>query len=216
MLGVLGVSLDVRYGEGGAAAFLRLQEQLIQSNQNEMIFAWTSDELESSGMPAPSVECFRDSSDITYDPDHRSRGSAYQLTNRGVEFPAPLWTVGRSQGEDIGWKLRGLKKTVDLALYAWRWNPDKKKVQHVSIRLAGQSTSYRRTNLQFQRIEFGRLGFAKVTTTISGSINGVQSLGATSLINIPQTAVYKPEHERSRPGPEPERELYRAKLGRDG
>ena len=53
-----------------------------------------------------------------------------------VEFPAPLWTVGGSQGEDYVWKLRGLKKKVDLVLYAWRWNPDKKKVQHVSVRLA--------------------------------------------------------------------------------
>ena len=48
----------------------------------------------------------------------------------------------------------------------------------------------------------------------------IQALGATSLINVSQTIVYKAGDERSEAGPGPgpgsEPELYRAKIGRDG
>ena len=43
MLGIPGIQMDVRYGEE-EAAFLRLQEQLLERFEDESNFAWTHDD----------------------------------------------------------------------------------------------------------------------------------------------------------------------------
>ncbi|KAF2173993.1 hypothetical protein M409DRAFT_62179 [Zasmidium cellare ATCC 36951] len=60
MVGILGVSMDTRYGEE-ERAFMRLQELLIEKVADDSIFAWTDPNLPPSqghGLLAPSPACF--------------------------------------------------------------------------------------------------------------------------------------------------------------
>lgn len=60
LMGIFDVNMPLLYGEGGARAFLRLQEEILRSNEDYTIFVWVSDnQTGSAGIFAPSVSCFR-------------------------------------------------------------------------------------------------------------------------------------------------------------
>ncbi|KAL8833671.1 MAG: hypothetical protein Q9176_007872 [Flavoplaca citrina] len=50
MLGLLNISMDIRYGEG-VKAFMRLQTTLMESSTDESLFAWTT--------PTNGLACYR-------------------------------------------------------------------------------------------------------------------------------------------------------------
>ncbi|KAK8097404.1 hypothetical protein PG984_016543 [Apiospora sp. TS-2023a] len=71
MLGIFGIFLDARYGQG-EHEFLRLQREIIngwtKGSFDESLFAWTTDKIKTSGILAPDPGCFRDAGDIVYKP----------------------------------------------------------------------------------------------------------------------------------------------------
>ena len=62
LIGLFDVSMSLRYGEG-SAAFVRLQERIIQDSDDETIFAWTGVNEGGSGLLAPSPASFNESAD---------------------------------------------------------------------------------------------------------------------------------------------------------
>jgi hypothetical protein len=95
LLGIFGVNMPLLYGEGDNA-FTRLLEQLVQTSTDHSVFAWqkqyedtTSDVFEDM-LFARSPDDFRLGKRIVHwksnVPD-----SHYRLTNKGVEFKAPLF-----------------------------------------------------------------------------------------------------------------------------
>lgn len=103
LLGVLDVSLDIRYGEGDKA-FMRLQEEIIARSADQSLFAWgepltPQDKYEmQSKFPrvfkdgdllAPSPDAFASASNIV--PFFPLRAdSTYTVTNRGLRIVAPV------------------------------------------------------------------------------------------------------------------------------
>lgn len=84
LLGLFGVNMPLLYGEG-ARAFIRLQEIIIQQNDDESIFAWTGVPQEGSGLLAPNPMCFIDSNDISaMKIPFRLPRPPFACTNRGL------------------------------------------------------------------------------------------------------------------------------------
>ena len=86
LLGLFDVNMALLYGEGAERAFYRLQIEIMRKDDDESLFAWTSNQ-EISGMLAASPSFFTHSGNI-----NRNMGSAggpYAMTNKGLEFPIP-------------------------------------------------------------------------------------------------------------------------------
>ncbi|KAH8755622.1 hypothetical protein F5882DRAFT_482080 [Hyaloscypha sp. PMI_1271] len=85
LLGIFGVNMPPLYGEG-PGAFLRLQLEIMRISNDESLFAWEDDSIESGGLLAPSPKSFRYSTDIiSADPPLIER-PPYLMTNRGLEI----------------------------------------------------------------------------------------------------------------------------------
>lgn len=94
LFGLFEVNLPLLYGEG-PRAFRRLQEELVRQSNDESIFAWS--------LPVPEP---LDSGIFASDPSFFEKSGyihncvlvsrvPYAITNRGVEFSAPLLQVSR-------------------------------------------------------------------------------------------------------------------------
>ncbi|KAK7462334.1 hypothetical protein VKT23_007935 [Stygiomarasmius scandens] len=102
LMGLFNVSMSPIYGEGGAKAFIRLQQEIIKSSDDRSIFAWASvskkgeDEEEEEedlirGLFARSPLEFRASGKIKI-PEVNSLGnkSSFSFTNNGLNIHLPL------------------------------------------------------------------------------------------------------------------------------
>ena len=67
LMGLFDVEVPLLRGIGAEKAFLRLQEEIIKKSPDGSIFAWKSRNLKSSGLLAPSLDCFRESGDVAFD-----------------------------------------------------------------------------------------------------------------------------------------------------
>ena len=112
LIGVLGVQLVPTYGEG-RQAFQRLQEEILRTQPDESIFAWTASPgtlpthsrhwaADQWGLLAPSPDCFINSRNITINgPSKKRPPSGIATTAEGVRFPMPrkdLQTVNPNWG----------------------------------------------------------------------------------------------------------------------
>jgi hypothetical protein len=57
LLGLFGVNMALIYGEG-RRAFIRLQEEIVKSEDNHSIFAWSMKDIKVSGLFAPNPDYF--------------------------------------------------------------------------------------------------------------------------------------------------------------
>ncbi|KAI4193110.1 MAG: hypothetical protein LQ346_004013 [Caloplaca aetnensis] len=83
LLGLFEVYMPLIYGEG-SNAFLRLQQEIVKSSDDETIFAWTDDSLIESGMFALSPTSFADSGKVVKFEHPAIRRSPYSVTNFGL------------------------------------------------------------------------------------------------------------------------------------
>ena len=83
LLGLFDVYMPLIYGEG-SNAFMRLQQEIIKSSNDETIFAWTDDSLLESGMFALSPAAFVNSGDVVMFQHSGIRRTPYSLTNFGL------------------------------------------------------------------------------------------------------------------------------------
>lgn len=84
LVGLFNINLPLMYGEG-AAAFIRLQQRIIELTDDETIFAWTGVTYSGSGLLAPSAKHFENSTDIQSKAGlmNYTRPS-YTNTNKGI------------------------------------------------------------------------------------------------------------------------------------
>ncbi|TVY33712.1 Vegetative incompatibility protein [Lachnellula occidentalis] len=95
LIGILGVSMPLLYGEGGEAAFIRLQEILMQRSDDQSLFAWRQrDGPAGHGLLATSPVSFEGSGHIIQSHDSGPKHS-YGMTNRGLCIKlcshVPVW-----------------------------------------------------------------------------------------------------------------------------
>ncbi|KAL1894883.1 hypothetical protein Sste5346_005570 [Sporothrix stenoceras] len=96
MLGIFGISMPVLYGEGDGA-FLRLQEEILKTVDDQSLFAWKEDDsldyyrpdygdsFRRWGLLARSAADFRVAASVARFRDTRAQRPAIQTTNRGVQ-----------------------------------------------------------------------------------------------------------------------------------
>ncbi|KAF5351358.1 hypothetical protein D9758_008076 [Tetrapyrgos nigripes] len=120
LMGIFDVHMPPLYGEGGARAFMRLQEEIVQYSDDQTIFAWRTPRAEvrqrwtsgpkleyfgdetARGLFASSPAEFIESGNITRFPKserieryHRD-AFTYHLTNMGLHITLPLLPVDNS------------------------------------------------------------------------------------------------------------------------
>ena len=83
LVGLFNINMPLLYGEG-EKAFKRLQHEILQSTNDESIFAWTDDRVWTSGLLAESPANFADSGDVV--PIHQFYRNPYTMTNQGLQI----------------------------------------------------------------------------------------------------------------------------------
>ncbi|KAF5344911.1 hypothetical protein D9758_011559 [Tetrapyrgos nigripes] len=106
LMGIFGVSMPPIYGEGGAKAFMRLQQEIIKISDDRSIFAWVAASSEHDGhrgLLARSPYEFRMSGEVeASDSDFLGDRSSYSFGNNGLHIHLPLeTTVDSSRGDDV-------------------------------------------------------------------------------------------------------------------
>ncbi|KAF5319848.1 hypothetical protein D9758_018803 [Tetrapyrgos nigripes] len=98
LMGIFGVSMPPIYGEGGAKAFMRLQQEIIKISDDRSIFAWvaaSSEHGENRGLLAKSPYEFRTSGEVkASESDCIGDRSSYSFGNNGLHIHLPLESIG--------------------------------------------------------------------------------------------------------------------------
>lgn len=195
MLGLFGVYLDARYGQG-ELEFLRLQQEIFDSTPagaifDESMFAWQSDLIETSGLLAPAPSCFVNSGHVSFVQRlAKSRNNANQVKDgmvmdgsMGIDFHIP----STARLRDVGFVAVGLltfcvapliyiavrpKKSDHLVnLNCWVQGPDQ-KLRNVRIKVAQDKDK------TWRRIECNSLFESDGDNLLSqASVHGNQSGG---------------------------------------
>ena len=159
MLGLLNISMDIRYGEG-VKAFMRLQTALMESSTDESLFAWTTptnNELACYrglghapkfsftrwGLLAPSPDCFSKYSDLVVVPNRyvpRLAGG-YRMTQQGIHFELPHTPTSEAISL-FGWA----RRHITLGLNCCRLG-DNGKPYNIGIELLRDRGGYKRVKL---------------------------------------------------------------------
>ncbi|KAF5341397.1 hypothetical protein D9758_012251 [Tetrapyrgos nigripes] len=93
LLGIFGVSMPPIYGEGGAKAFMRLQQEIIKISDDRSIFAWISsfEDDEPRGLLARSPLEFRMSGEVlASESDIGVRTESYSFGNNKLRIHLPI------------------------------------------------------------------------------------------------------------------------------
>jgi hypothetical protein len=85
LLGIFGINMPPLYGEG-LGAFIRLQLEIMKISNDESLFAWEDNSIESGGLLAPSLKSFRYAADIISANPPLVERPPYMMTNRGLEI----------------------------------------------------------------------------------------------------------------------------------
>ena len=86
LLGIFDVNIPMIYGEGGVAAFIRLQKAIIDQSDDHSLFAWKMEHgIGAHGFLATSPALFKESSFFVRNRDSGFK-SAYRMLNRGLEI----------------------------------------------------------------------------------------------------------------------------------
>ena len=111
LLGLFEVNMPLIYGEG-KKAFMRLQEEIMKSSDDQSLFAWHASSAQDtedivyhelkpiSGLLASSPAQFQLSADIVPYRNWRS-SSAYSMTNQGLKMKLPTYTIDQT-GFSVG------------------------------------------------------------------------------------------------------------------
>jgi len=107
LMGLFSVNMPMLYGEGGAKAFLKLQEEIMRNSDDHSLSAWIDPKLSDispHGLLADSPDAFayrEAESIIAYSP--WGEQSPYALTNRGLDIQLYLTPFTSEHGEEAGY-----------------------------------------------------------------------------------------------------------------
>ena len=96
LLGLFNVNMPLLYGEG-EKAFKRLQHEILQSTNDESIFAWTDSRVWTSGLLAESPANFAETGDVV--PINQFYRKPYTMTNQGFQIEL---RHSKSENEEAG------------------------------------------------------------------------------------------------------------------
>ena len=90
LMGIFGVNMPMLYGEGAQRAFLRLQEEIMRSSDDQSLFIWLRPDTQDSqddyhGLLADSPKGFEKTGNMRPYTDYGER-SPYLMTNRGLRI----------------------------------------------------------------------------------------------------------------------------------
>jgi len=142
LLGIFGVSMYLQYGERDKA-FHRLQRAIIESSQDESIFAWTSVQ-ESSGMLASKPDCFQNSRDIISDYKKNKPRPSHQIMHNTLEFHVPVLNNFFNNDPIAKSVQASFKKNLHITLNCWKRTSDGMRAIEVILRKEGNH--WRRVN----------------------------------------------------------------------
>jgi hypothetical protein len=100
LFGIFKVDLPPLYGEGGAKAFLRLQEEIIKTSTDLSIFAWSATDHDSSSRPGIFAVSPANFSIGRFKVDEKVDVEVFRVTNRGLRVKLPL-VMGKTDKECI-------------------------------------------------------------------------------------------------------------------
>jgi hypothetical protein len=106
LMGLFDVHMPLLYGEG-TQAFIRLQEEIIRTSDDQSVFAWDTgldapwdkDSFLDSGVLAGSPAAFADSGNIIPFPVKAKR-QPYSMTNKGLRIELRLW-LRRDEASEV-------------------------------------------------------------------------------------------------------------------
>jgi hypothetical protein len=103
LLGIFGINMPMLYGEG-SRAFIRLQEDIIKSSDDESIFAWgfCLAPGEHSSLLATSPADFRNCGNILPSVPAGVKSSHYSLTNKGLHIEMNICDLSIGGGTSVG------------------------------------------------------------------------------------------------------------------
>ncbi|KAK5214931.1 hypothetical protein LTR99_011009 [Exophiala xenobiotica] len=84
LMGIFGVNMPLLYGEW-ERTFLRVQEEVIKYNDDQIIFAWSMGKKRFSGLLAPSPACFVGCAN-TISAQATEQREPFSMTNRGLSI----------------------------------------------------------------------------------------------------------------------------------
>lgn len=100
LMGLFNVQIPMLYGEGAEKAFLRLQEEIMASSDDQSLFAWRDESAAPTaryGLLATTPKFFMNSSRKVPYEDWQCR-RPYQMTNRGLQVELPLRELPGEKG----------------------------------------------------------------------------------------------------------------------
>lgn len=93
LLGIFSINMPMLYGEGGRRAFLRLQEEIMKTSDDQSLFAWVNRDADPEalhGLLAPSPSAFAHSNGMLPYHDWGDPREPYTMTNRGLRIQLHL------------------------------------------------------------------------------------------------------------------------------
>ena len=144
LFGVLGVSMFIDYGER-EKAFQRLQRTILENSRDESIFAWTSPgQLTSSGLLAPSPECFAGSANVVSSYEKNKPRPPHRIVMDALEFWVP---AGHNDQDALASMLKSkFKKNMDVTLNCWEPSPTGDGMRAIRLVFKKESGRWRRVN----------------------------------------------------------------------
>ncbi|KAK7473154.1 hypothetical protein VKT23_001254 [Stygiomarasmius scandens] len=93
LMGIFGVNMPPIYGEGGAKAFMRLQQEIIKISDDRSIFVWLAPQgqTESGGLLARSPYEFRASGNVQNSCIASDTNTSFSFNNNGLQIHLPLY-----------------------------------------------------------------------------------------------------------------------------
>ncbi|KAF4421776.1 beta transducin [Fusarium acutatum] len=88
LMGIFGINMPLRYGEGDKA-FYRLQEEIMRVSEDHSLFEWKAI-TSRGGLLAPTPAAFKHSGDIIPWNPFTPYNSPFTITNKGVHMEAPF------------------------------------------------------------------------------------------------------------------------------
>ncbi|KAK7455260.1 hypothetical protein VKT23_011132 [Stygiomarasmius scandens] len=103
LMGIFGINMSPIYGEGGAKAFMRLQQEIIRISDDRSIFAWAA--LENTGqrgLLASSPQEFAMSGEVGASKSGTlGKKSSFSFNNNGLHIHLPLIPVESTSEKDV-------------------------------------------------------------------------------------------------------------------
>ena len=140
LFGIFDVSMYLQYGERDKA-FQRLQLLLVEKSGDESIFAWTSQQ-DSSGLLAPSLECFQHSADIVSNHKGNRPRKPPQIVQDTLQFYVPKPWLKQDQMAIALYNK--FKKNLEVTMNCWRPTPS--GMQAIKIVFKKNSGNWQRVN----------------------------------------------------------------------